>query len=588
MTFNQIFVRRRYLLSLMLVGSILLGPGSLATRSLSATPVALTSTEPVRGRQAMVTTNSRPASQIGVDILKKGGNAVDAAIAIALALAVAYPEAGNLGGGGFMMIRLADGRTTAIDYREMAPAAASRNVFVDKNGALIVGEGSSTQGYRAAGVPGTVAGLELALRKYGSGKLTWSQLIEPARRLAVEGFRVTARIERNLKDAKALAKYADSNRIFLNDGKFFAEGDLLKQPELAETLTRLQIKGPREFYEGRTGQMIVADMKAHNGLITGLDLKNYAPKERKPITGSYRGYNIVTMPPPSSGGVTMLEILNILEGYDLSKMGWASASKYHVMLEAMRRGFADRAEYIGDPDFTKVPAAGLIDKRYANALRETISERQASTSEEIRAGLPPGAEGTNTTHFTVVDAAGNAVANTYTLNDLYGSKVTVKGTGILLNDEMDDFASIPGKPNMYGLVQGERNAVGSKKRPLSSMSPTFVLRPDGSLWFALGARGGPHIITSVLQAILNVIDHQMNIQQAIDAPRLHHQWLPDEVEWEPFGISVDTRAILERLGHRFKEKSAYKAAVTAIMIEEGTNVRLGAVDARGDGAAIGY
>jgi gamma-glutamyltranspeptidase/glutathione hydrolase len=574
------------LVSFVLFASILISPLSVGhASSVAARP---RSNEPVRGRHGMVATQSRAASQAGLDVLRRGGNAVDAAVAIALAMAVAFPEAGNLGGGGFMMIRLADGRTTAIDYRETGPTGATRNLYVDRTGALFAGEGSSTVGYRAAGIPGTVAGLDMALKKYGSGKLTWSELVEPARKLAVDGFRITARMERNLQAATDLAKYDDSKRIFLNGGKFWQEGDLLKQPDLAATLTRLQQKGPREFYEGRTAQLIVADMKAHNGLITAADLKNYTPKERKPVFGSYRGYNIVSMPPPSSGGTALLEILNILEGYDLTKMGWASASKYHVLIEAMRRGFADRAEYMGDPEFNRIPVTGLIDKRYADGLRQTISQRRASTSEEIRAGQPAGAEGANTTHFTVVDAAGNAVTNTYTLNDLYGSKVTVKGTGILLNDEMDDFTSAPGKPNQYGLIQGERNAVAPKKKPLSSMVPTFVLRPDGSLWFAVGARGGPHIITAVLQTIINVVDHQMNLQQAIDAPRLHHQWLPDEVYWEPFGISADTRNILENMGHRFREKSAFNSSMTGIMIEEGTNVRLGAIDMRGDGVAMGY
>lgn len=554
-----------------------------------ATPVPRPrSNEPVRGRKAMVATQSRPASQVGVDVLKRGGNAVDAAVAIALTMAVTYPEAGNIGGGGFMMIRLADGRSTAIDYRETAPAAASRDLFIDKNGKLIDGEGSSTVGYRAAGVPGTVAGLELALKKYGSGKFTWAQLIEPARKYAVEGFRITAKMERNLREAKALANYPESKRVFLNNGNYFEEGDLLKQPELAATLTRLQQKGPREFYEGQTARMIVADEKAHNGLIVAADLKNYTAKERKPVIGSYRGYNIVSMPPPSSGGTALLEMLNILEGYDVRQMGWASASKYHVLIESMRRGFADRFEYMGDPDFNDIPVAGMINKRYADSLRQTISLRQASTSEEVRAGVPPGAPGHNTTHFTVIDAAGNAVANTYTLNDLYGSKATFTGTGILLNDEMDDFTSAPGKPNMYGLIQGQKNAVGPRKRPLSSMTPTFVLRPDGSLWFALGGRGGPNILTGVLQTIINVVDHQMNIQQAVDAPRLHHQWMPDEVLWEPFGISADTRAILERMGHKFRDKSEFRSSLTAIMVEEGTNARLGAIDMRGDGVAIGY
>jgi gamma-glutamyltranspeptidase/glutathione hydrolase len=565
---------------------------SLIFSYLLAPPLTLAAAarEPARGRNAMVASQHRLASEIGADIMKRGGNAVDAAVAVGFALAVVYPEAGNLGGGGFMLAHLSDGRNVAIDYREQAPAAATRNVFVDQNGELIKGEGSSTIGYRAAGVPGTVAGLELAFKKYGSGKLTWAQLVEPARKLATDGYVLSYRLAELFKNyQKNLAPYEDSQRIFLNGGKFHGEGDVFRQPDLAATLARIEKAGAKGFYEGETARLIAADMKAHNGLITLEDLKNYQPKERTPLIGNYRGFPVVVMPPPSSGGTILLDVLNVLEGYDVRAMGWASSEKYHVLTEAMRRAFADRAEYMGDPDFTTVPVKKLISKEYAAAQRQTIDLNKASKSADIKAGdLSNMKEPTETTHFTVADALGNVVTNTYTINDLYGSGVTAKGTGVLLNDEMDDFAARPGKPNMFGLVQGERNKVEPQKRPLSSMTPTIVLRKDGSVWFATGARGGPRIITAVLQTVINVIDHDMNIQQAIDAPRLHQQWLPDEINFEPFGLSTDTRRAMEKLGHTFAEKPSYVASATGIMIEEKTRVKFGAIDSRSDGEAVGY
>ena len=547
--------------------------------------------EPVRGKRAMVASQSDLASKIGIDVIRRGGNAVDAAVAVAIALAVTYPEAGNLGGGGFMLIRFRDGRTSAIDYREMAPKAATRDIFVNKSGELIKGEGSSTIGYRASGVPGTPAGLEMAFKKYGSGKIKWADLVEPARKLAQDGFVLSNRLANLFKSYEDnLEKYADSKKIFLNNGKLFNEGDRLRQPELAQTLSRIQRFGAKDFYEGETARLIAADMKANKGLITLEDLKNYRAKERTPIKGTYRGYEIITMPPPSSGGIVLLQALNMLEKYDVEKMNWASSEKYHLLTEVMRRAFADRAEHMADPDYAEVPTAQLIDKRYALARSNSISMTRATPSAEIRAGQfrAERKEPTETTHFTVVDAQGNVATNTYTINDLYGSAVTARGTGVLLNDEMDDFAARPGKPNMFGLVQGERNKVEPGKRPLSSMTPTIVLRKDGSLWFALGARGGPRIITAVLQAVVNMIDHDMNIQQAIDAPRVHHQWLPDEMVYEPVGMSSDTIKILENYGHKFAGKPANIASMTAIAIEEKTNVRLGAIDSRSDGEAVGY
>src|SRR6476646_10065784 len=545
--------------------------------------------EPVRAKHGIVASTNGVASSVGVDVMKRGGNAVDAAIAVAFTLAVTHPAAGNLSGGGFMMIRLKNGKTTAIDYREMAPAAAHRDVYIDKDGKLLEGEGGSLVGYRAAGVPGTVRGMELALKNYGSGKFTWAQLIEPARALAANGFQVTYSLARSLKaDDDYLSKYSETKRIYLRNGNFYKEGEIFRQPELASTFARLQCGGPNEFYEGQTARLIAADMKRHNGLMTLDDLRGYVAKERTPLRGTYRGYEVISMPPPSSGGAVLIEMLNILEGYDLKNTDANSSDRYHLMAEAMRRAFADRAEYMGDSDFVKVPVAGLIDKEYAARLRSSISTERASTSAEVRAGRPAGYESDETTHFTVVDSEGNAVANTYTLNNSYGSAAMAKGTGLLLNDEMDDFAAKPGTPNMYGLIQGERNAVAAKKRPLSAMTPTIVLRKDGSFWFTVGSPGGPTIINTVLCVITNVIDFDMNIQQAIDAPRIHHQWLPDELVGEPYGLSGDTQRALTARGHTLG-KLRYLGDAEGIMIEEKTGMRLGATDPRrSDGAAIGY
>ena len=548
------------------------------------------SRDPVRAKHGIVASTNEVASRIGVDVMRRGGNAIDAAIAVAFALAVTHPAAGNLGGGGFMIIRLKNGKTTAIDYREMAPAAATRNIYLNKDGNLIRGEGGSLVGYRAAGVPGTVRGMELAHKKYGSGKLSWAQLIEPARRLAAEGFIITYSLARSLRGSDDyLSQYPETKRIYLNNGNFYDEGNLFRQPELAATFSRLQSGGPNEFYQGETARLIAADMKRNNGLMTLEDLRGYLAKEREPVRGSYRGYEIISMPPPSSGGAVLIEMLNILEGYQLNKMDSASSERYHFMAEAMRRAFADRAEFMGDADFVSVPVVGLIDKSYASKLRATIDADRASTSAEVRAGQPAGYESEDTTHFTVVDAEGNTVANTYTLNNSYGSAATVKGTGILLNDEMDDFAAKPGTPNMYGLIQGERNAVAPRKRPLSAMTPTLVLRKNGSLWFTVGSPGGPTIINTVLCVITNVIDHGMDIQQAIDAPRIHHQWLPDQLVFEPYGLSGDTQRALASRGHVLVDKPRYLGDAEGIMIEERTLIRLGATDPRrSDGLAVGY
>jgi gamma-glutamyltranspeptidase / glutathione hydrolase len=544
--------------------------------------------EPSWGRRAMVASQHELASQVGVEILKRGGNAVDAAIAVGFALAVVYPEAGNIGGGGFMLIRKKDGTAVAIDYREMAPAAAYRDMFIDDAGNLIRGEGSSTLGYRASGVPGVVAGFELAFQKYGSGKVKWPDLVEPARRLARDGYVLSHRLAELFKNYRNnLEKYPESKRIFLNNGKLFEAGDRLVQADLTVTLGRIQTNGAKGFYTGKTAELIAADMKANNGLITLEDLRNYEPKERVPLRGSYRGHEIITMPPPSSGGIVMLQLLKMLEPYEIGAMGFGSAAKTHVYIEASRRAFADRAEYMADPDFAEVPVAPLLDDRYVLQRSSTIVPDKATPSADIRFGDVTAFEPLDTTHYTIVGPDGDVVSNTYTINDLYGSAVTAKGTGVLLNNEMDDFAARPGRPNLFGLIQGERNKVEPRKRPLSSMTPTIVLRKDGSVWFAVGARGGPRIISAVMQTIINVIDHEMNIQEAIDSPRFHHQWLPDEIMFEKNGISPDTRRILEGYGHKFAGRPLNLASATGIMITE-NGIRMGAIDSRSDGAAIGY
>ncbi len=557
----------------------------------TAAPAA--SREPTRARHGMVASASEIASRVGVEIMKRGGNAIDAAVAVGLALAVTWPSAGNLGGGGFMVIRKANGETEVIDYRERAPLAASRDMYLDENGNII--KGASTVGYKASGVPGSVYGMHLALERHG--KLGWAQVVEPARRLAAEGFEINIHLARSIRGAsKQLAQFPDSNRIFLRNGKFYEEGERLVQPELGATFARLQ-KNWRDFYEGRTAQMLAQDMKAHGGLITLKDLKEYEATIRKPLSGKYRGYEILTMSPPSSGGAHLIQMLNMLEHYDLRKIPHNSADHIHLLVEAMRRAFADRAEFMGDADFVKVPTEGIISKKYADELVKTIDMQHATPSAQIKAGAPAAYESTQTTHYTVVDREGNVVSNTYTLNGGFGSGATAKGTGVLLNNEMDDFTSKVGVPNMFGLLQSENNAIQPRKRPLSAMTPTIVLK-DGKVWLAIGSPGGPTIINTVLQVIVNVIDYDMNIQQAIDAPRFHHQWMPDEIRYEPFGLNADTRKELERRGHLFPkrpggngatdETASYIGDAHGIMIDWKTGMRLGASDSRRGGVAVGY
>ena len=540
--------------------------------------------EPVHARHGMVTSTSPIASRVGVDILKRGGNAVDAAVAVALALAVTWPSAGNLGGGGFMLIRKADGTAEAIDYRERAPLAATREMYLDANGNVI--KGASTQGYKAVGVPGTIAGLVLAHKRHGV--LKWSELVEPARKLAAEGFRVNYHTARSMSaktTTERLKPFAESRRIFQRDGKFYQLDDLFVQPDLAETLARIKAD-PSDFYTGETAKRIVADMKAHDGLITLADLKTYTPTVRTPLRTTYRGYEVITMPPPSSGGVALIEMLNMLEPMDLKGMGWHSSKYVHTVVEVMRRAFADRAQFLGDTDFVKVPVNGLISRQYAEQRAKSIDPAKATSSREIAAGDPAPYESSETTHFTIVDDQGNVITNTYTLNDSFGSGVVAKGTGFLLNDEMDDFTSKPGVPNDYQLIQGEANAIQPRKRPLSSMTPTIVTK-DNKLVMAVGSPGGPTIINTVLQVVLNVLDFDMDIQQAISAPRFHHQWLPDEIYWEPFEFNDDTKSALANMGYVFRDKPSGLGDAQGIQIDA-SGMRMGGSDPRLGGAPAGY
>jgi len=552
---------------------------------LLALPLQAASRLPVRESHAMVASVDAIASRVGADIMKRGGNAIDAAVAVALTLAVTWPEAGNLGGGGFMLLRKADGTEEAIDYRERAPLAATRDMYLDAGGNVI--KDASLVGYKAIGVPGTVAGLALAHKRHG--KLPWADVVEPARKLAAEGFPVSQYLARSLtvkRVVERLQKFPESWRIFERNGKPYQVGEIFVQPELAATLARIQ-KNPSDFYSGETARLIVADMQARGGMITAQDFARYQPNVRKPLHGTYRGYEIVTMPPPSSGGVALIEMLNMLEPCDLQSMGWHSSQEVHTMVEVMRRAYADRAKFLGDTDFVSVPIAGLMSRGYAEERRKDIDAVRATDSKAVSKGEPLRYESPQTTHFTIIDPDGNVVASTYTLNESYGSAVTAAGTGFLLNDEMDDFTSKPGVPNTFGLIQSEANAIAPQKRPLSSMTPTIVLK-DGKVLFAAGSPGGSTIINTVLQVVINVIDFGMNIQEAIDAPRFHHQWLPDKINWEPFEFSRDTTEALQKMGHIFNEKADYIGDAHAIAVDPQTGARLGASDPRRGGTAVGW
>ena len=555
----------------------------------------------VRAAHGMVATDEELGSQAGVEILKRGGNAVDAAVAVAFALAVVEPAAGNIGGGGFMLIRLADGKATFLDYRETAPGKATRDMYIGKDGKL--DEEASVIGYRSVAVPGTVAGLALALKTWGSMKL--ADVMAPAILLAENGFPISESLAHEFEqERKGLQRFAARRHIFLNDGKMFQPGDTLRQPELAATLKRIARKGATEFYNGETARMLVDDMSRLGGLITLDDLAKYQPKIREVLQAKYESnghaWEVLTSPPPSSGGIAIIEALNMLQSVPLK--GWDDVESVHMVAEVMRRVFADRAAYLADPDYSNVPVAGLTDPCYAKEVSATIDSQRASSSKVIKAGNPHTCgvaahnapirqtlvslgEGPHTTHFSVVDAAGNAVASTYTLNDSYGSHAT-SSAGFLLNDEMDDFTTQPGVPNaLFGLMQSEANAIAPGHRPLSSMTPTILLR-DGKLSFVTGSPGGPTIISATLLSVLDWMRLGMEPQVAINAPRFHHQWLPDRILMErTFSDSLESA--LNARGHA-THRVGHIGLVNAIAIDPATGDRLGAADPRHDGAAVGY
>jgi len=523
------------------------------SRTLIATALVLTvsgvhaaSQAPVAGENGMVVTAQHLATHVGVDVLKAGGNAVDAAVAVGYALAVVYPAAGNLGGGGFMTVQLADGRKTFLDFREKAPLAATADMYLDKDGNVI--EGLSAKGHLAVGVPGTVSGMELALSKYGT--LKRAQVIAPAIKLAENGFALEQGDIDLLHTATGeFEKDKDMRAIFLHNGQPLQVGQKLVQKDLAKTLKEISAKGTDGFYKGWVAKALVDSSQAGKGIITQADLDKYKTRELAPIECDYRGYHVVSAPPPSSGGVVICQIMNILEGYPMADLGYHSAQGLHYQIEAMRHAYVDRNSYLGDPDFVKNPIEHLLDKNYATKLRDAIEPQKAGDSQAIKPGVSPH-EGNNTTHYSIVDKWGNAVSVTYTLNDWFGAGVMASKTGVILNDEMDDFTVKVGVPNMYGLVQGEANAIAPGKAPLSSMSPTIVTK-DGKAVMVVGTPGGSRIITATLLTILNVIDYKMNIQAAVDAPRFHQQWMPETTNLETFAVSPDTQKILESWGHKF-------------------------------------
>ena len=575
----------------------------MAAVTICGAPFMAASTEPVHASHGIVVSVHELASRAGVEVMQAGGNAIDAAVATGFALAVVHPPAGNLGGGGFMLIRMADGKTHFLDYREKAPAAATRDMYLDAQGNVI--EGASEYGYKAIAVPGSVAGMVYAQQKYG--KLTLKQVIAPAIRLAREGYALTWAETRDMRDDHYLGKFPESRRVFQRDGNYYQTGEIFRQPELARTLERIAAK-PDDFYHGALARELAAAMQKGGGLITADDLAQYEVKEREPVRGTYRGYEIISAPPPSSGGTVLLESLNILEGYDLAKMGNRSAQSIHYTTEAFRRAFFDRAEFMGDPDFSKLPVAQLIDKKYGAAWQDSIDANHASPSSGLKrpaifneleqyaaSHAQPAAkrESPHTTHYSVVDAEGNAVAVTTTINDWWGSRVTADGLGFLMNDEMDDFSSKPGVPNADGLIQGAANAIGPGKRPLSSMTPTIVARA-GKTVLVLGSPGSSKIITTVANVLMGVVDYGMNIQEAVNAPRFHNQWLPDALNVEQW-FSPDTVQSLQKMGynvvfglHDGADVSPYWSDAECIAIDQKTGDRLGASDGRNNGKAVGY
>jgi gamma-glutamyltranspeptidase/glutathione hydrolase len=537
-----------------------------------------TPAEPVVAHHAMVVSQEKRATHIGLDVLERGGNAVDAAVAVGFALAVTHPTAGNLGGGGFMLIRLADGTATAIDYRETAPQAATRDMFLDEKGEY--DPSKSRDSGLAVGVPGTVAGLALALEKYGSGKFSLADLIAPAIPLARDGISVEDDLADSLPRAQPrLARFPASAGIFLKpDGAAPAQGDVLVQADLARSLEAIAREGPKAFYHGPIAQRIVDSVRAAGGILTAEDLRDYRAVERAPLRGTYRGHEIISMPPPSSGGVHLIEMLNVLEDFPLAELGKGSPAVLHLMIETMKRAYADRAAFLGDTDRVGVPVERLISKQYAAELRKRIDPERATPASEVRAAVPH--EGDNTTHFSVIDRFGNAVANTYTINFGYGLGMVAEGTGILLNNELDDFSAKPGAPNAFGLVGGEANAPAPGKRPLSSMTPTIVVK-DGKPFLVTGSPGGSRIITTVLQVILGVIDFHENVAEAVAAPRLHEQWLPDVVMVER-GFPDETIRALGARGHPIVTLGSWGSANSILIAPDAI---FGAADPRTRGAA---
>ena len=527
---------------------------------ISAGPASAFMGQPVTAENGMVVTSQKIASDVGVDILKQGGNAIDAAVAVGYAMAVVHPCCGNLGGGGFATLHLADGRDLFLNFRERAPYAATETMYLDDKGEVI--KGASLRGYLAVGVPGTVMGLDTLLEKYGS--LPRDVVMAPAIKLAEEGY-VLDQGDADIlaRGTEAFAAEPNVAAIFLKDGKPYQAGDRLVQKQLAATLRMISAEGSAAFYNGPFAEKLAYTIHDHGGIISPNDLASYRVTEDPPVRCTYRGYEIISSPPPSSGGTTICLILNILEDYKMAELGWNSAQGIHDMVEAMRHAFVDRNFLLGDPEFVDNPLNKLLSKDYAAEIRTRINPDKASTSEEVQPGVPPH-EGTQTTHFSVVDAKGNAIGITYTINAYFGAKVIAGDTGFFLNDEMDDFTIKPGVANMFGLVQGKANAIAPGKRPLSSMSPTIV-KKDGKVFMVLGSPGGSRIITIVTQAILNVIDHGMTIQEAVNAPRIHHQWLPDVVAVEPFALSPDTSKKLEEMGYALKVQSEWGAA-EAILI----------------------
>jgi gamma-glutamyltranspeptidase/glutathione hydrolase len=551
---------------------------------------------PEVAEHGMVASVHELASRAGVEIMQAGGNAIDAAVATAFALAVVHPAAGNLGGGGFMLIRMKDGATHFLDFREKAPAKATATMYQDAQGNVI--PNLSVIGYKAVGVPGSVKGLVYAEEHFG--KLGLKRVIAPAIRLAHDGYALSWNNARLMTEDKAMAEFPDTTRIFQNDGKGWHQNDIFKQPELARTLERIAA-APDDFYTGQMAHELADFMQKGGGLITAEDLAHYEVKDRTPVHGTYRGLEVISAPPPSSGGIALLEVLNILEGYDLGKAGLDSAESIHLITEAYRRAFYDRAQFLGDPEFSDVPVLQLTDKNYAVAWRSSIQPVQATNSRTLQrpptstalaryvAAHPvvaPVKESTQTTHYSVVDADGNAVAVTTTLNAYFGSRVTIGSLGFLLNDEMDDFSAKPGAPNMFGLIQGDANAVGPNKRPLSAMTPTIVLK-EGKLWLVLGTPGGPTIITTVANILTGVADYGLDIQQAVNAPRFHEQWLPDRIMMERNRFSPDTVALLKERGNDITFGGVGDGECIEIDLDSGR--RLGASDARNEtGKAVGY